>query len=112
MDERTALIIIDMENGFLDPRSAQCMAGAKETVPACAAVAAACRSRNIPVFFVNRIYRPDGSDVEHCRYDSWVRAARLCPPAAPWRYPTPCLRSPHVIRCAARWAPSPLSVRW
>jgi len=32
---RSAYIIIDMENGFVSPQSAHCIAGAAATIPAC-----------------------------------------------------------------------------
>lgn len=84
MDRRTALLVIDMQMGFLSPRSAQCIAGAEATVPACAAVIKNCRERGIPVFFVVREYRGDGSDVEHTRYDGWLKGgravSRVCAP--------------------------------
>ena len=85
MDERTALVVIDMQGGFLSPASAQYIDGAAATVPACAAVIRACRSRGIPVFFVIRSYRADGSDVEHTRFDAWLRGGKAlshgCPEA-------------------------------
>ena len=40
---RQALIVIDMQNGFLNPESPLCIRGARATVPACAQVIAACR---------------------------------------------------------------------
>ena len=67
----TALIVIDMQQGFLHPASPCFIAGAAETVPACARAIAHCREAGIPVFFVTRRYRPDGSDVEHTRYAAW-----------------------------------------
>ena len=33
---RAAFLLIDMQNGFIDPTSALCVAGAADTVPACA----------------------------------------------------------------------------
>lgn len=69
MNNKIALIVIDMQNGFINEASAQCIQGAKATVPACAAVINHCRERGIPVFFVTRRYRPDGSDVEHTRFE-------------------------------------------
>ena len=83
MDQRTALIVIDMQGGFLSPASAQYIAGAAATVPACAAVIRACRTRDIPVFFVTRLYRADGSDVEHCRFDAWLRGGKALSPGCP-----------------------------
>lgn len=80
MDKKTALIVIDMQRGFLDESSPCYIAGAQATVPACAAVIAECRRRGIPVFFVTRLYRADGSDVEHTRHESWLRGGRPISP--------------------------------
>lgn len=80
MSNRSALIVIDMQNGFINPASAQCIKGAAATVPTLAAVIANCRERAIPVFFVTRIYRADGSDVEHTRFSSWLRGGKAMSP--------------------------------
>lgn len=71
MKADSALIIIDMQNGFLEEKSPLCIAYAKATVPACAEVIKTARKKNIPVIFVNRIYREDGSDVEITRREKW-----------------------------------------
>ena len=65
---KPALVVIDMEEGFLNENSPLYIKQAADTVPALAKVIAEARNRKIPVFFVNRIYRKDGSDVEACRY--------------------------------------------
>ena len=59
-----ALLVIDMQRGFLEPSSPLFIDGAPASVPACAAVIAACQEKGIPVFFVTRAYAADGSDVE------------------------------------------------
>ena len=91
MDSRTALIVIDMQGGFLSPESAQYIDGAAATVPACTAVIRNCRERGIPVFFVIRSYRADGSDVEHTRFESWLKGGKAlspgCPPEIDGRMP-------------------------
>ncbi|MCI8608806.1 MAG: cysteine hydrolase [Firmicutes bacterium] len=74
--QRTALIIIDMEKAFVEPGAAHCIAGAKSTVPACNVLAEAARAEGIPVFWVKRIYRQDGSDVEHTRFSVWDKGGR------------------------------------
>lgn len=79
---RSAFIIIDMENGFIDPASPLCIAGAAATVPALAAAADAAREKGIPVFYVKRIYRPDGSDVENTRYACWKSAENVLTPGS------------------------------
>lgn len=71
-----ALIIIDMQNGFIEKESPLCIAGAKATVPNCAAVIKNARNQGIPVIFVNRIYREDGSDVEKTRKSKWEHGGK------------------------------------
>lgn len=77
---RAALLVIDMQNGFLNPESAHCIPTAAATVPACAEVIRGCREREIPVFFVVRRYRGNGSDVEFSRYESWQRGGKALSP--------------------------------
>lgn len=77
--KRCALVMIDMQNGFIDPSSALCVAGAEQTVPACARALARARELDIAVFHVRRKYAPDGSDVEPVRYRTWLSGGRpLC----------------------------------
>lgn len=71
-----ALIMIDMQKGFLDSGSSLCIKQAADTVPACAALIDHCHREDIPVFFVTRRYRADGSDVEHTRYAAWLAGGR------------------------------------
>ncbi len=78
--ERSALLVIDMQRGFLSPESPLFIEGAPGTVPACAAVIAACRSRGIPIIFVTRSYRADGSDVELPRRAAWLAGGKPLSP--------------------------------
>ena len=78
--ERSALLVIDMQRGFLSPASPLYIDGAPATVAACTAVIAACRERGIPVIFVTRAYRADGSDVEHTRRASWLAGGKPLSP--------------------------------
>lgn len=68
---RAALLVIDMENGFVTPQGGHCIRGAAATVPACVQAVELAREKGIPVFFVKRIYRADGSDVELTRYEGF-----------------------------------------
>ena len=77
-----ALILIDMEMGFLSPQSAHCIPSAAKTVPNCQRAIAAARKRGIPIFFVIRQYRPDGSDVEIPRYPEWAAGGRAMAPGS------------------------------
>lgn len=78
----SALLVIDMQKGFLSDRSPLYIDGAAATVPACAAVIKHCRKTGVPVIFVTRSYSPDGSDVEHTRYDAWRNGKPLSPGCA------------------------------
>ena len=79
---RSALLVIDMENGFVEPEGGHCIRFAKSTVPACCRAVELAREKGIPVFFVKRIYRADGSDVELTRYAGWKAGGRACAPAS------------------------------
>lgn len=78
--QNAALLVIDMQRGFLSPRSPLYIEGAAATVPACAAVIAACRERDIPVVFVTRSYAADGSDVERSRRAAWEAGGKPLSP--------------------------------
>ena len=79
---KQALLIIDMQNGFLNPESPLCIRDARGTVPACAAVIAGCRRAETPVGFINRAYRMDGSDVEHTRRRVWEEGGKPLTPGS------------------------------
>lgn len=79
---KSALIVIDMENSFIDEKSPHCIKGAKATIPACSKAIETARKKGIPVFFVKRIYRTDGSDVEMTRYNGWKDGGRGMGPSS------------------------------
>ena len=87
----SALLVIDMERGFLDADSSLCIRGAAETLPACGRVIDYARETGIPVFFVIRAYRSDGSDAEATRYAAWHGGGKLLAPgsAGPGSVETP-----------------------
>lgn len=63
----TAIIIIDMQNDFVDPKGALCVAGAKATIPAIDALAKYGRSKGWQVIHIVREHRPNGLDVDQPR---------------------------------------------
>ena len=81
--ERTALLVIDMQNGFLHPSSPLFIDGAPATVPACAGVIDCCREHAIPVIFITRRYHADGSNVERPRLEAWRRGGKPLSPGCP-----------------------------
>ena len=71
-----ALIMIDMQRGFIDSASPLCIPDAAATLPACAEALSLCRKAGAAVVFATRHYRADGSDVEKCRRELWLRGGK------------------------------------
>jgi nicotinamidase-related amidase len=71
-----ALLVVDMINAFVEAKSPFCVRGAKESVPNIEKAIRACRAHDIPIFFIARRYRFDGSDVEVSRWRYWVENKR------------------------------------
>jgi len=65
--ENVALLIIDMQNDFVLDGKPMKVAGARSVVPKVQTVLAEFRKRNLPIFHIVRVHRPDGSDVEIIR---------------------------------------------
>ena len=53
-----AILVIDMQNDFVDPKGKLCVAGAKATVPAINKLIAYGRSKNWKVVWITRDHRP------------------------------------------------------
>lgn len=79
---KSAFLLIDMEYGFFSPNSIHCIKGAMATIPACEKAIQIARRKQIPIFFIKRHYRADGSDVECTRYESWVKGGRSMRPGS------------------------------
>ena len=71
--EKSALLIVDMQNDFVLPDSPYCVAGAMATVPTIARVLNRYRRQSLPVFHIVREYRADGSDIERFRYSGFIQ---------------------------------------
>jgi len=67
--KKPALLIIDMQNDFVQDGKPLKVSGAKQIIPRIQEILTCFRSRSLPVFHVVRIHRPDGSDVEIIRQD-------------------------------------------
>jgi len=65
--ENVALLVIDMQNDFVLDGKPMRVAGARAVIPNVQAVLAEFRKRNLPIFHIIRVHRPDGSDVELIR---------------------------------------------
>ena len=70
-DSKKALIVIDMQNGFIKAASPLCIRMAEATVPACSRVIREAHRQGLLVAYVTRLYREDGTDVELPRKALW-----------------------------------------
>ena len=80
MEQKTALIIIDMQNDFVLPGAPMCVAGAMAIVPNIQKILNFFRSAAWPIFHVVREYRADGSDIEITRRQSFLNVQSYCVP--------------------------------
>jgi nicotinamidase-related amidase len=71
---KAALLIIDMQNDFVLDGKALKVAGARAVIPKIQAVLAEFRKRSLPIFYLLRVHRPDGSDVEINRKELFARS--------------------------------------
>ncbi|MBN2476280.1 MAG: cysteine hydrolase [Pirellulales bacterium] len=55
---RTALLVIDMQRGFLDPGAALEVAPGREIIPNIRRLIEACRQQGVPVIFTEFVYSP------------------------------------------------------
>ncbi len=78
----TALLVIDLENGFIDENSPHQIRFAKDSLYRVSKVIEAARIRKMPIFFIKRIYRQNGADVELSRYASWKEGGRAMTPGS------------------------------
>jgi len=65
--EHPALLIIDMQNEFVEDGALLCVARAKAIIPKIQDVLWYFRSKNLPIFHILRVHRSDGADVEITR---------------------------------------------
>ncbi len=73
--EKTALLIIDMQNDFAGPEN-----HAHKVIPKVKELLNFCRSKNFPIFHIYREYRADGSDIELFRLQNFMNKRKICVP--------------------------------
>ncbi len=60
--ERAALLVIDMQNFFLDPAQHACLGAGRAIIPTVARVIRSFRDAHRPVIFTRHMHREDGTD--------------------------------------------------
>lgn len=78
--DQSALVLIDVQNDFVD--GATPIAGTAELLPAMARLARAFRDAGRPVVHVIRLYVPGGSDVDPVRRSAVEAGARIAAPGS------------------------------
>ena len=78
--EKSALLIIDMQNDFVLPGAPACVAGAYSTIPSIKRLLDCFREKKLPVFHVYREYRSDGSDIENVRLNEFLTEKKYVVP--------------------------------
>lgn len=73
---KKALLIIDMQNGFIKESSPFCIKNAKDSILNCAKAIEEARKKEIEIIFVNRSYNKDGSDIEYTRKEVWEKMGK------------------------------------
>ena len=81
----TALIVVDMQNDFVDPRGTLCVPGARSTVPVIARLLQLARGHGMPVVYTQDWHRSDDPEFSlwgaHAVAGSW--GAEIVPELAP-----------------------------
>lgn len=77
-----AVLVIDMEHAFVEPESPHCIKMAKDSIPHIKQVLDKSRELEFPIFYIKRIYRSDGSDVELTRWQQWTEGGRSMAPGS------------------------------
>ena len=80
MEQKTALIIVDMQNDFVLPKAPMCVAGALTIIPNLQKILYYFRDACWPIFHLVREYRADGSDIEKTRLPNFLNDQRYCVP--------------------------------
>jgi len=70
---RTALLVIDMQNDFVEPGSPRQVPGAKEIVPAIATAVGRMRAQGDLIVWACRTHSADGSNVEAARRPQFLK---------------------------------------
>lgn len=77
-----AVVTIDTQNDFSLPGAVAEIAGTVKVLPHMKLILDACRSRDIPIFHVIRLYKEDGSNVDICRREFIETGVRIVTPGS------------------------------
>ena len=78
--DRSAVVVIDMQNDFCLPDAVMPVEGAMEVAPAVAEVLKAAREVQMPIIHIVRYYKADGSNADLCRREQILNGLRVVEP--------------------------------
>jgi nicotinamidase-related amidase len=81
--ERSALIVVDVQNDFVLPGAPAEIPGTMAVVPQIARLLHAFRAARRPIAHLVRLYKADGSNVDLCRREKIAAGARIVIPGTP-----------------------------
>jgi nicotinamidase-related amidase len=82
LNEKSALLIIDMQEDFARPSGSAYINGTADIVSPLADMAAMFRKQKKNIFHVIRLYHPDGSNAERCRKEQIAAGQRIVSPGS------------------------------
>ncbi|MDD3222327.1 MAG: cysteine hydrolase [Clostridia bacterium] len=77
---KTAIITIDMQNDFVDPKGTMPVEGAMEIIPVMTGVLKAARQAGMPIIHIVRYYLPDGTNADLCRRELIASGVEIVAP--------------------------------
>src|SRR5438093_1280 len=81
---RTALVVVDMQRGFLDPGEAMEVPPAREIVPVIQGLLGVFRARRLPVVFTEFVYSPSAPVLIGRAYARVAAAREVADQIASW----------------------------
>ncbi|MFB2118867.1 isochorismatase family protein [Parapedobacter sp. 2B3] len=81
--DKSALLIIDMQYDFTNPQGQAYVDGTEEIIPHLASLTNIFRKYGKPVFHIIRLYQPDGSNAELCRRELISSGKQIVAPNSP-----------------------------
>src|SRR5690606_4689897 len=81
--DKSALLIIDMQYDFANPKGQAYVDGTEEIIPHLVSLTNIFRKYGKPVFHIIRLYQPDGSNAELCRRELISSGKQIVAPNSP-----------------------------
>ena len=78
--EKSAVVVIDMQNDFCLPDSVMPVEGAMDVAPVVAEILETARKYKMPIVHIVRLYKTDGSNADLCRKEMILSGIHVVEP--------------------------------